>query len=143
MPHRARGIICIIVVVFVLSTAPPLARGEVNAPATQPSPRMAALAAEIAASRTDAASERFWQEMRQRSPIIEPFADDPSCSWVTFVWRGDAETRRVGLIGGPVGHSYSKWLDRLGDSDVWYRTERISNTARFLYSYQVDRKSVV
>ena len=102
------------------------------------SPRIAALSREIAAGNR-AAAEAFWRERDQVTPLVEPIADDPTCSWVTFAWRGDADTRRVGLIGGPVIHDFSKWLDRLGDSDVWYRTERIPNDARFLYSFQVDR----
>jgi enterochelin esterase family protein len=101
------------------------------------SPRLSALAIDLKAGK-HAALVRFWEELAGRAPLIEPIADDPSHSWVTFIWRGDSKTRRVGLAGGPptgVGAP----LARLGNTDVWYRTERIPNDSRFMYSFQVNR----
>jgi enterochelin esterase family protein len=45
----------------------------------------------------------------------------------------------VNLTGGPVIHDFSKWLDRLDGSDMWYRSETIPNDARFVYSFQINR----
>jgi enterochelin esterase-like enzyme len=101
------------------------------------SPRLTALAIDLMAGK-HSVLDRFWEEMAGRSPLIEPIADDPGHSWVTFIWRGDSKTRRVGLAGGPptgVGAP----LARLGNTDVWYRTERIPNDSRFMYSFQVNR----
>jgi enterochelin esterase family protein len=137
MAHLTR---CIVGVVIAMVMIPQLARGGAVA-TTQPvfaSSRIAALAADMARGDSSAV-EKFWREMQGNSPIIEPIADDPTCSWVTFVWRGDADTGRVALLGGPVIHDFSKWLERLDDSDVWYRTERMPNDARFIYSFQVNR----
>jgi hypothetical protein len=58
---------------------------------------------------------------------------DPHRSWVTFVWRGDKQTRSVGLAGGPAPLLGRTPLTRLADTDLWYRTENIRNDARFVY----------
>ena len=130
-----RGLLALILVVVMI--APARAAEVTQAPFA--STRIAALAEALAGGHAQAALDGFWKEVEQRSPIVEPIAGDLVCVNVTFVWRGDRDTQRIGLMGGPVMHSYSKWLERLGESDVWYRTERIPKTARFLYSYQVNR----
>jgi hypothetical protein len=143
MQRAARAVVGLWLILTspLLFAAPPLLAAAVHAsdlPTTRfTSPRIAALAKELA---TDSkAIERFWREMEGNSPIIEAIAGDPACSWVTFVWRGNADTGRVRLLGGPVIHDFSKWLERLGETDVWYRTERMPNDARFVYSFQVNR----
>src|SRR5688500_6225623 len=60
------------------------------------SPRIRALARALADG-DGAGSEPFWLAMAGHSPLVEQIPDEPSCSWVTFVWRGDSDTRRVGL----------------------------------------------
>jgi len=142
---RAPTLVVHLFLLLAIAAAPPTIAATTS-PKTQKSdsdhplssPRLAALAAELA-SAPITATEKFWAEMPGNSPLVEPDPDDSACSLVTFVWRGDAETRNVGLIGGPVIHDFNKWLQRLGASDIWYRTERIPNTARFTYSFQVNR----
>ena len=56
------------------------------------SPRIAALAESIRKG-DGSALERFWNEMKGKSPLIEPL--DPGHALVTFVWRGNDRTRRV------------------------------------------------
>ena len=43
------------------------------------------------------------------------------------------------FLGGglPTGES-RKWLTRLADTDLWYRTERVPNAARFAYWFRVN-----
>ncbi len=45
----------------------------------------------------DAAAEAaFWAEVEASgTPLIEPIAGDATHSLVTFLWRGEAETRQV------------------------------------------------
>jgi hypothetical protein len=58
------------------------------------SPRLAGLASELAAGDAQAL-ERFWAELQaQGTPLYEP-GGDPAHTLVTFVWRGEAETRNV------------------------------------------------
>jgi enterochelin esterase-like enzyme len=101
------------------------------------SPRLAALAAELKAGRR-ATLDEFWNDVRGKAPLVEPMAGDPRRCWVTFVWRGDAQTQRVGLAGGPPPLSGRTPLTRLAHSDLWYRTENVRNDARFVYWFHVN-----
>jgi enterochelin esterase-like enzyme len=102
------------------------------------SPRLAALAKEIRGANS-AAMPEFWQEVAGKAPLVEPVAGDARSVWVTYLWRGAAGTRRVCVFGGPWSHeSSTKWLVRLGGTDLWYRTERLPSDARFVYSLHVN-----
>lgn len=113
---------------------------EVVIPDVFDSPRMAALAEELKHGNT-AALDQFWKDLQDKAPLIEPFPGDPLSSWVTFVYRGDAGTRTVKLDGGPLAQSFeglAKNLVRLGDTDLWYRTERVPNDARYIYLFTIN-----
>jgi enterochelin esterase-like enzyme len=100
--------------------------------------RLAALAKELKAG-DQAALDRFWEELRGKAPLLEPVAESPHRSWVTFVWRGDGNTRRMNVQGGPATGDFANWMKRLGDTDLWYRTDQIPNDSRFAYFFQVNR----
>jgi enterochelin esterase-like enzyme len=102
------------------------------------SPRLAALAKEWK-SGNKAALQAFWKELKDKAPLVEPIASDARRSWLTFVWRGNDKTRTVFVRGGLPAHQDWKPLTRLADTDLWYRTERIPNDARFAYGFQVNR----
>ncbi|MBL8189027.1 MAG: DUF3327 domain-containing protein [Acidobacteria bacterium] len=102
------------------------------------SPRIAALAKELK-SGNNAALPAFWEEVKGKAPLVEPVAGDAKNFWVTYLWRGDAETKRVSLIGGaPVGDVLAKFLTRLGETDLWYRTEKLPNDSRFTYVFMIN-----
>jgi len=100
------------------------------------SPRLAALAKELKGGNR-IAIDQFWKEVQGKAPLVEPIAGAPRWSWVTFVWRGDEHTHMVGLAGGPPAAG-STPLTRLADTDLWYRTERIRDDARFVYWFHVN-----
>jgi len=103
------------------------------------SPRLAALAKEIKAGNR-AALDAFWLELKDKAPLVEPATDDKKQMWVSYVWRGDSEAKRVDVIGGlPSSDEFAKPLARLFDTDLWYRTERLPNDARFTYIFVVNR----
>ncbi len=101
------------------------------------SPRLAALAKEIKAGNR-AALDAFWLELKDKAPLVEPIAGDEKRLWVTYVWRGDGETKRVDMMGGLPTDDFSKPLARLLDTDLWYRTERLPTDARFTYNFFVN-----
>jgi enterochelin esterase family protein len=102
------------------------------------SPRLATLAKELRGGNPSALQE-FWQEMAGKAPLVEPVSGDARSSWVTYMWRGVAGTRRVFVMGGPWPDDSSiKWLARLDGSDLWYRTERLPSDSRFIYSFHVN-----
>jgi enterochelin esterase-like enzyme len=99
------------------------------------SPRLAALAKDIRAGKQDALTA-FWEEMKGKAPLIEPVSGNDKMRWVSFIWRGDAATQRMGMVGGlPGGDLLIKPLARLGATDLWYRTERLPVDARFIYMF--------
>jgi enterochelin esterase family protein len=85
----------------------------------------------------DADTERFWQTVRQSgAPLVEAIDGDPTRMLVTFLWRGDASTRSVGVWGIVFGGPPSEYqLRRLATSDVWYLTQRLPAGSRFTYGF--------
>ena len=107
----------------------PLAEQRASAPAFD-SPRLAALAATLAAGGT---TDAFWDEVAQRgTPLVE--AVDARHDRVTFLWRG-AE-RNVRLFGGP--SSDHAQLARLGNSDVWHASFVVPRSTRLSYRLAPD-----
>jgi len=81
------------------------------------------------------AVESFWEEMkRSGAPLAEPIAGEPRYSFVTFVWRGDAETHNVVVVSplALVNLEQAK-MSQLPGTDVWYLTYRMRNDARMAY----------
>src|SRR5690606_18341419 len=111
------------------SLAPAPQGGEPSA-ASLESPRLRALQKTLdEGGDTDA----FWREMALAgTPLIESLSDAESL--VTFLWRGEGSNIR--LFGSPSGNHDP--LARLGDSDVWWATFRMPNTARLSYRIAPD-----
>jgi enterochelin esterase family protein len=112
------------------------------------SPRLRALVKQLSASKSGdsrAVIESFWRETQGRCPLVESIEGEKRFSWITYLWRGDEDTRSVSLSGGPTSASGDsvKWLTRLEGTDIWYLTERIPNDARFIYSFQINRPTVL
>jgi hypothetical protein len=70
------------------------------------SPRLAALAKDIRAGKPDALTA-FWEEMKGKAPLIEPVSGNDKMRWVSYIWRGDGATQRMGMIGGLGGPAAS------------------------------------
>lgn len=86
------------------------------------------------------AVEDFWTFVKGNgTPIIEPLDDDKENSLVTFIWRGDAETKNVF-----VQSNIYTWvlprrqLKKVKDTDIWYLTAKIENDALFTYQFSVN-----
>lgn len=130
---------------FVALSASPVRTADADEPsddAVLRSPRLVALARELDAGNREALAT-FWQQVKGNAPLVEPVAGDPRYALITFLWRGDAQTERVALVGGLPGDDFSKTLSRLGDTDLWYRTETHSVAARFEYEFWVNAPEVL
>lgn len=103
------------------------------------SPKVVSLKKQITDGKREAL-ESFWQEVtKQQTPIIEPIADDPQHSFVTFLWRAKGEVHNVVVVGGIAGYEFSQNLmTHLLDTDLWYRTYKVRNDARFSYNLSVN-----
>jgi len=105
------------------------------------SPRLAALARDLSvedAAGNEKVIDEFSRQLHGNGPLLEPVDRDPHSSWVTFLWKGDNSTRSVLVLNGPTSKAAYIWLTRLKNSDLWYRTERIANDARFIYYFQIN-----
>jgi enterochelin esterase-like enzyme len=81
--------------------------------------------------------DSFWKEVeKEGAPIIEPLPGDDKNMLVTFLWRGTPDTRNVFVARLPYagGAPDDYFMDRLGDSGVWYKTVAIDRKTRFEYS---------
>jgi hypothetical protein len=102
------------------------------------SPRMAAVRDAIE-DKDPAAVERFWADVQASgAPLVEPVVGEKQYSLVTFVYRGTAQTRNVVVVDGvavAVGgvDPRNSEMVRLAGTDIWYRTYKIRNDARFVY----------
>jgi enterochelin esterase-like enzyme len=100
------------------------------------SPRVAALWQELKIGNATALAN-FWLEIKGKAPLIEPIPGVERHVWVTFIRREGATAKSVTLQGGLPLIPRDKQLTRLGDTDLWYRTERIPTDARFAYVFYV------
>ena len=98
------------------------------------SPRLAELERELSGE----ALEAFWVEMDTRGgPLIEEW--DETHSRVTFVYRGNGTEDRVVLFSGVRQRDPEDCLmQRLGGTDLWYRTEIVENDVRTTYRFSVN-----
>jgi enterochelin esterase family protein len=78
---------------------------------------------------------RFWGEQKT-GPMVEAIPNDPGYSLVTFFWKAKDSTRNVAVITALHSVRYAEGeMDRLGESDLWYRTYRLRNDARLGYLF--------
>jgi len=82
-----------------------------------------------------AAVKQFWESVRRTgAPLIEPVAGEKGWSFVTFVWRGDDETRNIVIFDGVAGFDAKDRMQQIVGTDIWYKTYRVRNDARFAYN---------
>lgn len=108
-----------------------LAPADQTAPAESLlSPAMAALSAHVAGGGT---TDAFWREViRRGTPLTEPGPDGSVI--LTFLARGARSNVR--LVGAPSGDH--EWLQRLGDSDVWFKSFQVPADTRLSYKLAPD-----
>lgn len=104
------------------------------------SPPIAALTQRIHSGNTQAL-DSFWQSViRTGTPLVDPTGNSANHVIVTFLWRGNKETKSVG-IRAPL----AKWpglpdlpLAHLPGTDVWYGSWQMKSNFRFTYSFVVN-----
>ena len=101
------------------------------------SPVLQRLQAQLARAATPAQKQAlltlFWQaRQKARTPLIETI--DHTHSRVTYLWRG--AKHNVRLIGGPSNDH--DWLQRLPNSDVWFKEYTVSKNYMGSYAFAVD-----
>jgi enterochelin esterase-like enzyme len=100
------------------------------------SPRLRELNVQLATRNCSTSS--FWQEVaRSGAPLVERLDSDHEL--VTFLWHGDAQTHAVSLQLPAWTYEFADpRLALLPDSDIWFTSVRMPNTARMSYRMIVD-----
>lgn len=87
----------------------------------------------------------FWNKIEEKgAPIIEEIDGDTENDLVTFIYKGNDETKNILLY---ISYEYESTSDykfdehkfeRLLDTNIWYKTYKIRNDVRFNYLYFVN-----
>lgn len=114
---------------------------------TEQSPRIGALAGELARGNIGALAA-FWDEVQTSgTPLVEAYDPQTRQCLVTWVWRGvtadagaDADvTHRVELEHAlHLPDEMETHLQRLGETDLWFRTWRLRSDVRTSYAFTVN-----
>ena len=82
-----------------------------------------------------AAVNKFWSAVhRHGAPLAEKIPGQKNFSFLTFLWHGNDQTRNVVIFDGVAGFDAKDRMLHLEGSDVWYKTYRVRNDARFAYN---------
>ena len=83
----------------------------------------------------EVALAELWQQIeRDGAPLLEARPGDPSHLLVTLLLRGTPATRNAVVVRGPAGFDTPRnCMQRLGKSDLWFRSYRIARDARCCY----------
>src|SRR6185295_17499404 len=99
------------------------------------SPRLATLQDRLKAGDQTALAD-FWKAIaRDGAPIIEGVPGNDRDLLVTMVWRAREETKNVFVFRlGDV----SRTMERMLDTDLWYKTFQLQKGARFIYQFATN-----
>lgn len=122
-------------ILFVLPAIP----GWAQAGLLTQSPAIKQLQHEVLAGQLTAVDD-FWSSIGdQHSPLVEPDSVDSNYSLVTFVWRGDRETRNVVVVSPLALVDFDDAvMQEMPGTDVWFNTYRMRNDARMSYRFAVN-----
>jgi enterochelin esterase family protein len=103
------------------------------------SPRLRSLS-EAVENGHNAALELFWNEVEEHGePLLEAIEGDDANLYATFLWRATEELDNVVIFSklfmeGLRDRQTGK-MERLLDTDVWYRTTIVRRDSRLTYSF--------
>lgn len=86
------------------------------------------------------AMEEFWCEIEHKeTPLIERISGDLENSLVTFIYKQDKDIENVVLMPIDEFENYlENKMERLLDTDLWYKTYKVNNEIRFSYNFSVN-----
>ncbi|ALJ38389.1 MULTISPECIES: enterochelin esterase [Azospirillum] len=98
------------------------------------SPTIAALAETV---KRGGSTDAFWQDVARRgTPLVEPLKDAPGSGQVAMTFLARGARRNVRLLGGPTSNHEN--LERLGQSDVWFKSFIVPVSTRLSYQIAPD-----
>ncbi|WP_291578439.1 alpha/beta hydrolase-fold protein [Clostridium sp. UBA6640] len=105
------------------------------------SPRIRKLYEDIKINKEESL-QAFWNEIIENgSPIIEKIDDDNENYLVTLIWREDEHIDTLAVYGEMFGmDSQDTQLEKLVDTDLWYRTWTVRGDGHSLYIFVVNER---
>lgn len=98
------------------------------------SPTIAALAETV---KRGGGTDAFWRDIARRgTPLVEPSMGPPGSDRVTLTFLARGARHNVRLLGGPT--SRHETLERLGSSDVWFKSFVVPASTRLSYQIAPD-----
>jgi enterochelin esterase-like enzyme len=86
-----------------------------------------------------AAVNKFWNHVHKHgTPLVEEIPGEKNFSFLTFLWHGNDETRNVVIFDGIAGFDARDRMLHLDGTNVWYKTYRVRNDARFAYNLSTN-----
>lgn len=88
------------------------------------------------------ALENFWFDVeRNGAPIVEDIPGDSDNVLVTIVWKDAGDIKNIAVFGEMFGMDTEKTrLEKLLETNLWYKTYRLPKNARSLYVFFVNEK---
>jgi hypothetical protein len=114
-------------------------RGRETSSASPQSPSIESLQRQLSSSQKVAVDE-FWAPISIRCcPLVEADSTDPNYSLVTFVWKGAPGTKNVVVISPLALVDFGNAImQRVGDTEIRFRTYRMRNDTRMTYRFAVN-----
>ncbi|MFT3804592.1 MAG: enterochelin esterase [Burkholderiaceae bacterium] len=86
------------------------------------------------------AVEQFWQQVEKSgTPLVTPITNDGGHQLVTFLWRGNSNTKNVAVLGSFHTRPLTDYLmDRIPNTDVWQLTVKLPAGSRFVYTLSIN-----
>ena len=134
-PPKLYPIVLVLPVLLLLLICPSLGQ-EIAVPR---SPAIDQLQHRISSGQKTAVDE-FWSRVNiQHAPIVETDPTASGFSLVTFVWKGARDTNNVVVICPLTLVDFDgAIMQRVGDTDVWFKTYRMRNDARMTYRFAIN-----
>ena len=77
----------------------------------------------------------FWAAVhRHGTPLVEEIPGEENFSFLTFLWHGNGQPADVVIFDGVAGFDAKDRMLHIEGTDVWYKTYRVRNDARFAYN---------
>ena len=82
----------------------------------------------------------FWNYAQENhTPIIEEIENDADNVLITFLYKGNKDTRNVVVLSGLSLYDHNLgMMEKLLDTDIWYKTFKAKNDLRFDYHLCVN-----
>jgi enterochelin esterase-like enzyme len=84
--------------------------------------------------------DNFWKTIdKDGAPLVEKIDGDENSVLITFLYRGTEDIKNVLIYGGVPGFRYSEnIMERLHDTDIWYKSYIVRNDVKFKYNFSIN-----